>query len=276
MLKRILLAATVTVSLSTAALATDQMVFTAWGGTTQDTQKKALRIASQRRPAWRCCRTAPPATASSRRWSRAAKAKYVLGLSATVSRKDGHHPIIFMQCGPVRYHVDSKKQALSRPFGHKVIFRETAFQRSAVDKVGKVPIQQIYAELARDERRNDLIFDDILAALDAGHSPLLITERKEHLAYFADRLSRFAKNIITLHGGMGTKQRCQRITTLRQIPDGTERVLIATGRYLGEGFDDARLDTLFLAMPISWKGTLAHPPMPTSKASVIAIMSANP
>ena len=101
-----------------------------------------------------------------------------------------------MQCGPVRHHVDSKSQAASRPFVHKVIFRETGFRRSAGDKADKVPIQQIYAELARDERRNDLIFDDILAALDAGRSPLLITERKEHLAYFADRLSRFAKNIV--------------------------------------------------------------------------------
>ena len=189
---------------------------------------------------------------------RAAKARYVLGLSATISRKDGHHPIIFMQCGPVRYHVDSKSQAASRPFSHKVIFRETGFRRPAGDKADKLLIQQVYAELARDERRNDLIFDDILAALDAGRSPLLITERKEHLAYFADRLSRFAKNIVTLHGGMGAKQRHQRMTALQQIPDDTERVLIATGRYLGEGFDDARLDTLFLTMPISWKGTLAQ------------------
>lgn len=189
---------------------------------------------------------------------RAAKAKYVLGLSATIARKDGHHPIIFMQCGPVRHHVDTKKQAAARPFSHKVIFRETDFRKPAGDRPDKIPIQQIYAELARDERRNDLIFDDILAALDAGRSPLLITERKEHLAYFADRLSRFAKNIVTLHGGMGAKQRLQRMNTLQQIPDGAERVLIATGRYLGEGFDDARLDTLFLTMPVSWKGTLVQ------------------
>jgi superfamily II DNA or RNA helicase len=189
---------------------------------------------------------------------RAAKAKYVLGLSATISRKDGHHPIIFMQCGPVRYHVDSRNQAASRPLSHKVIFRETGFLRAAGNNTDKVPIQQIYAALARDERRNDLIFDDILAALDAGRSPLLITERKEHLTYFADRLSRFAKNIITLHGGMAAKQWHQRMTTLQQIPDSTERVLIATGRHLGEGFDDARLDTLFLTMPVSWKGTLAQ------------------
>ena len=87
---------------------------------------------------------------------------------------------------------------------------------------------------------------------------MLITYRKEHLAYFADRLLPFAKNIITLHGGRGAKPQDQRMTTLQQIPDGTERVLIATGRYLGEGFDDARLDTLFLTMPISWKGTLAQ------------------
>lgn len=163
-----------------------------------------------------------------------------------------------MQCGPVRHHVDSKKQAASRPFSHKVIFHETGFRRAAGDRTDKIPIQQIYAELALDERRNDLIFDDILAALDAGRSPLLITERKEHLAYFAGRLLRFAKNIITLHGGMGANQRHRRMTTLQQIPDGTDRILIATGRYLGEYFDDTRLDTLFLAMPNSWKGTLAQ------------------
>ena len=103
-----------------------------------------------------------------------------------------------------------------------------------------------------------MIFDDILATLDAGRSPLLITERKEHLVYFADRLSRFAKNIVMLHGGMGAKQRLQRMNSLQQIPDGAERELIATGRYLGEGFDDARLDTLFLTMPVSWKGALAQ------------------
>ena len=188
----------------------------------------------------------------------AAKAKYVLGLSATVTRKDGHHPIIFMQCGPIRYRVDARKQAAARPFAHHVVLRTTTFRPPASDEGIRVPIQTLYGLLARDQERNDLIFSDILSALVAGRSPVVITERKDHLQLLADRLSRFAKNVIVLSGGMGAGDRRKTTEALQMVPDGEERVLVATGRYLGEGFDDARLDTLFLTMPISWRGTLAQ------------------
>jgi superfamily II DNA or RNA helicase len=103
-----------------------------------------------------------------------------------------------------------------------------------------------------------MIFDDVLAALEARRSPIVITERKDHLQTIAERLSRFAKNVIVLKGGMRAKERKQATEALEAVPDGEERVIVATGRYLGEGFDDARLDTLFLTMPISWRGTLAQ------------------
>ena len=103
-----------------------------------------------------------------------------------------------------------------------------------------------------------MIFDDVLAALEARRSPVVITERKDHLQAIAERLSRFAKNVIVLKGGMRAKERKQATEALEAVPDGEERVIVATGRYLGEGFDDARLDTLFLTMPISWRGTLAQ------------------
>ena len=119
-----------------------------------------------------------------------------------------------------------------------------------------LPIQNIYAALAVDEGRNALIFDDVLAALEVGRSPILLTERKAHAERLADRLGRFARNVLLLRGGMGTRQRREIMQRLEEIPEAEERVLVATGRYVGEGFDDARLDTLFLAMPISWKGTL--------------------
>jgi superfamily II DNA or RNA helicase len=190
--------------------------------------------------------------------ARAAKAKYVLGLSATVTRKDGHHPIIFMQCGPIRYRVDAKKQAASRPFSQRVVLRRTAFH-SARLAAGTAPsIQGLYAMIAQDEKRNAMIFEDVLSALEAGRSPVIITERKDHLQAIAERLSKFAKNVIVLKGGMTAKQRGQAKDALEAIPDEAERVIVATGRYLGEGFDDARLDTLFLIMPISWRGTLAQ------------------
>ena len=123
---------------------------------------------------------------------------------------------------------------------------------------GSPPIQHAYSALAKDQDRNDLIFDDVLQALEVGRSPILLTERKDHARHFADRLDRFARNVLLLQGGMGARQRREIMQRLDHVPETEERVLIATGRYVGEGFDDARLDTLFLAMPISWKGTLAQ------------------
>ncbi len=190
--------------------------------------------------------------------ARAAKARYVLGLSATVTRKDGHHPIIFMQCGPIRHRVDARKQAAARPFDHKVVFRRTEFRLPRNSPDEKPAIQELYVRLTQDTARNDLIFDDILSALEAGRSPVVITERKDHLDTLAGRLSKFAKNVIVLRGGMGARGLRAATEALQAIAGDEERVLVATGRYLGEGFDDARLDTLFLTMPISWRGTLAQ------------------
>jgi len=173
-----------------------------------------------------------------------AKAKYIVGLTATPIRKDGHHPIIIMQCGPIRFSESAKKQAAARPFKHVVITRHTDFKASLESK--DLGIQDIYAALALDTHRNELISDDLLKALSMGRSPLLLTERVEHLDFFAGQLKNFAKNIFVLKGGMGSKQRREVFDQIKAIPGPDERVILATGRYIGEGFDDARLDTLFL------------------------------
>ncbi len=190
--------------------------------------------------------------------ARRAKARHVLGLSATVTRRDGHHPIIFMQCGPVRYRATAKAQALQRPFQHRAILRPTSFQMPMGMDGERPSIQQVYAALAADEARNTLILRDVRAALEAGRSPILLTERREHAGYLAERIAHFARNVLVLRGGMGTRQRRTLTQQLEEIPEAEERVLVATGRYIGEGFDDARLDTLFLTMPFSWRGTLAQ------------------
>ncbi len=191
--------------------------------------------------------------------ARACKARYVLGLSATPARKDGHHPIIFMQCGPIRYKDNAKDQAAMRPFEHKLIIRRTDFILPLeLSAQAKPPIQDICSAIVVDTQRNDMILDDIIAAVEQGRSPVVITERKEHLEFLAAALSKATKNVVVLKGGMGAKQRRMVAEQLAAIPDTEERVIVATGRYLGEGFDDARLDTLFLTMPISWKGTLAQ------------------
>jgi superfamily II DNA or RNA helicase len=183
-----------------------------------------------------------------------AKARYVLGLTATPQRRDGHHPITEMQLGPVRFAIGPRSDAAARPFLQRLYVRDTGFRMS---DQGVLPtIQQVYACLAADERRNALILDDVIRSLDEGHSPLVLTERKDHLDYLANRLERFARHLVVLRGGMSAKERRAVKERLAQIPGGEERLVLATGRYVGEGFDDARLDTLFLALPVSWRGTL--------------------
>lgn len=185
---------------------------------------------------------------------RQAKAKYVLGLTATPIRKDGHHPIIMMQCGPIRYHLSERKMAESSLLQHTVITRNTDF--SLPDGPNDLSIQAIYRAIAYDGRRNELIVKDLLRELEAGRCPLLLTERTDHLKSLAEKLSGIVPHLIELKGGLGKKQRQAMADLLQAIPDHEPRVILATGRYIGEGFDDARLDTLFLAMPISWRGTL--------------------
>jgi superfamily II DNA or RNA helicase len=164
-----------------------------------------------------------------------------------------------MQCGPIRYRDDARRQAAQRPFDHRVILRKTNFKLPDTHQgKGEMPIQEIYSILTHDEQRNGMIVEDVRKAVASHRSPLVLTERKEHLALLVDRLSPFVSNVIVLKGGMGSKQRQQLAQRISEIPDKEERLLISTGRYLGEGFDDARLDTLFLALPVSWRGTLTQ------------------
>jgi very-short-patch-repair endonuclease len=190
---------------------------------------------------------------------RRAKAKYVTGLSATVTRKDGHHPIVFMQCGPIRYRVDAKAQATERPFSHTVHVRPTSFQPvQPADPDKRLQFQALYGELIGDDKRNDLICADVVHAVRDGRCPLVLTERKEHLKNLAARLTPQVRHVIVLSGGMGTKRMREVSLRMSSIPANEPRVILATGRYIGEGFDDPRLDTLFLTLPVSWRGTIAQ------------------
>ena len=184
------------------------------------------------------------------------KARYVTGLTATPYRRDGHQPIIHMQCGPVRFAIEPKSEKAQRPFEHRLICRETAFR--AANLRPEAGIQELYAAIAADGRRNQLILNDVIGALEQGRSPILLTERRDHLEYFAARLRGFTRHLVVLQGGVTAKARREAKAQLAAIPSDEERLILATGRYIGEGFDDARLDTLFLAMPVSWKGTLVQ------------------
>jgi superfamily II DNA or RNA helicase/very-short-patch-repair endonuclease len=191
--------------------------------------------------------------------ARQAKAKFITGLSATVTRKDGHHPIIFMQCGPVRHRVDARQQAAAHPFEHFVLVRPTGFVPSRkADPDMRVQFQGLYTELIADEERNRQICAEVVQSVKEGRSPIVLTERNEHLDALASRLMPEIRHVIVMRGGMGRKEFQAISERLKAIAPGDERVLLATGRYVGEGFDDARLDTLFLTLPVSWHGTIAQ------------------
>ncbi len=183
------------------------------------------------------------------------RARFVLGLTATPRRRDGHDPIIEMQLGPVRFAVSAKASAAARGLWHRLIVRETAF--SAGWKTGDA-IQDLYAAMAKDERRNALILDDVIGALAGGRSPILLTERRDHLEFFVERLRGVARNVVALHGGLSAHARREAVARLAEIPAAEERLVVATGRYVGEGFDDPRLDTLVLALPVAWRGTVVQ------------------
>ncbi|HXV59935.1 MAG TPA: DEAD/DEAH box helicase, partial [Vicinamibacteria bacterium] len=187
---------------------------------------------------------------------REVKARYVLGLTATPNRRDGLQPILQLQLGPVRFAVSSQVEANDRPFERSLVVRETTFRLR--QGTSNATIQDIYRELAEDDTRNRLILDDVAAALREGRSPIVLTERRDHLDLLERELAGEAPNRVILRGGMTPKARREAMERLAALPKSAPRLVLATGRFIGEGFDDARLDTLFLTLPVSWRGTLVQ------------------
>lgn len=182
---------------------------------------------------------------------RRVRSKYVTGLTATPVRKDGHHPIIYMQCGPIRFNVPVRSQVETSPLEHRVVPRTTT---TAWTAESKPTIQELYALLAIDAGRNEQIIRDVVAAFRRGRSPLVLSGRTEHIDRLCVRLRQYCDRVFLLKGGVAVKERARLMQEL--VLEDQPRIIIATGSYIGEGFDDSRLDTLFLAMPISWHGTL--------------------
>jgi superfamily II DNA or RNA helicase len=178
------------------------------------------------------------------------KAKYVLGLTATPIRRDGQQPIIFMQCGPIR-HTAAKPP--SAPHDLQVVPHSL---HKRVDLPQEAGIQDVFRHLANDPERTAAIAVEIEGAFDQGRKVLVLTERTEHLHAIAAALAGKVPFPFVLHGRMSKKQRAGLITALEALPPEAPRVLLATGKLVGEGFDHPPLDTLVLAMPVSWKGTL--------------------
>ena len=164
-----------------------------------------------------------------------------------------------MQCGPVRHRVNARVQAAARPFEHYVLVQPTVFQpQRTPDADKRIEFQAIYQELSDDEPRNRRICDDVIESVGNGRSPLVLTERNDHLDRLEQGLASGVRHLVVLRAGMGKKQRQAMVDRLAAIPRDEPRAILATGKYVGEGFDDPRLDTLFLTLPVSWRGTIAQ------------------
>ena len=184
-----------------------------------------------------------------------ANASYVYGLTATAIRKDGHQPIIFMQCGPIRYSADAKVQMTSQTFTRLLVPRFTAYRELTDDKSTYARMIQ---KMVKDENRNNLIIDDVRKTLTEGRSPIVLTNLTTHVETLANALAPYCKYVVTLIGSESAREKHQKMELLQGISPTEPLVIVATGKYVGEGFDYPRLDTLFLALPVSWKGIIAQ------------------
>ena len=183
------------------------------------------------------------------------KAHTVYGLTATPIRKDGQQPIIFMQCGPIRFSADAKSQITKQSFDRYLIPRFTSYRSITEDRQ---TITAMYQSLSEDTVRNNLIVNDICKVVDSGRTPIILTNRTSHVTLLAEEMRTTIPNVITLTGSATTKDKRDALLRLQAISPSEPLVIVATGKYVGEGFDYPRLDTLFLALPISWKGLVAQ------------------
>ena len=181
--------------------------------------------------------------------AQAATAKYVYGLTGTLKRDDGMHPIAVMQCGPVRYTVDVKDQMASQHFTRRFIPRFTPVN---LDLIEPYTYHDYLEAACANEERNAMILNDAMNIIDEGRTPLLLTKRIEHAKALADGLrTRGCAHVILLYGADPKKTRQANLDRLAHVPPEESLAVVATGSYIGEGFDQKRLDTLLLAAPVS-------------------------
>lgn len=186
---------------------------------------------------------------------KAVTAEYVYGLTATPYRRDGHEKIIFMQCGPIRYKTDQKKLALSHGFSHYLVPKFMPYSSPELEnKDGK--INDCFNFIVMNEKRNEKICLDVKAVLEEERTPLVLSERIEHLKLLKEKLAGMAQHIVLISGKGTVKQKRETLEMLNAVPQNESLVILATGKYVGEGFDHPRVDSLFLTMPVSWKGVL--------------------
>lgn len=181
-------------------------------------------------------------------------ARHVYGVTATPFRGDGLEKINEMLLGPVRFQYSAKEKAAEQEIGHYVVPR---FTRTVLPfGQEKVHVTKAYERLRENESRNAMIAADVKKALENGRTPLILTRFTNQAAALHALLRPFAQNSFLLTGEMPKKERDKAMRAMVNVPPEDSLILVATGQLVGEGFDFPRLDTLFLATPVSWKGVV--------------------
>ena len=174
-------------------------------------------------------------------------ARYVYGLSATPTRQDGMTPIVFMQCGPIRFKSDARAQMARQTFTRVLVPRFTAY-RALEEKTAL----QYLGDLAQDKARNELIVGDVVAELNQGRTPIVLSKRRDHIIELAEMLRQHCKNVVVMMGTVSAREKRLAMAHLESIPADEPLVIVATGNYVGEGFNYPRLDALFVALPVAY------------------------
>lgn len=180
-----------------------------------------------------------------------AKAKYVYGLTATPKREDGLEKKVFMQFGPIRFRYTAKERAEKQGIDHFVYPRFTRLVSTS-----DIKVTEANRAVIECESRNEQIIADVENCIQNGRTPLVLTKYKEHAEILYQRLQGKADHIYLLQGGGSRKAKDEMRLQMRAVPDAESIVLVAIDKYIGEGFNFPRLDTMMLTMPAASEGNI--------------------
>jgi putative helicase len=184
------------------------------------------------------------------------KAKYVYGVTATPKRGDGQEKINYMLIGPIRYSYTAKEKAKEQGIQHLVYprFTRTVPPRGVI--TDKMHPNEAYEIIHNNDVRDEQIIEDVKNCVAAGRTPVVLSRYKDHSEKFYERLKSYADHVFLMTGNNSKKEHRKILEQMHQVDKNESLILIATGSLVGEGFDFPRLDTLFMATPVSFRGVV--------------------